>query len=103
MDISEYLSSHDLTQRSFLNHLNTSRPKGTALVYPAAMSEYVNGKRSPSDSLKSQIRKLTDGLVDGNSWLDRKALTPPTKLISTSGKNIKTDKPVQTVKTNSLR
>ncbi len=77
MDLAQYLASQGLTQTAFLELLNAQRPSGTARVYPAAMSEYVNCIRSPSDNLKFRIRDLTDGCVDGNSWLDREETNLP--------------------------
>lgn len=71
MTLAQYLVANGLTQIAFLRSLNSHRPDNVAEVTPAAMSHYARGLRSPSDGLKSRIRDLTSGAVDGNAWLDQ--------------------------------
>ena len=96
MTLAEYLETNGISQIEFLCKLNAARPPGTAQVWPAAMSDYANDRpkkgadhlRTPADSLKARIHDLTDGAVDGNSWVDRARYALPQTKIATGAQNI---------------
>jgi plasmid maintenance system antidote protein VapI len=58
--LAEYLKANGLTQSAFAEMIGT---------HQVNLNRVINGKRRPSWSMISRIRKATGGVVDVQSWL----------------------------------